>query len=242
MRISRAVFIVAIFSSPSVVCAVQLPSNAAPTQGAPPAPVAPSGLLQPSLDALQQTMGALRLEKWKRGTIREEAGANTNSILVDLQATLPPLLHDADAAPGAVSNVLPVSRNIDALYDTLLRVVEAARVSAPGDQVTQLQQALINLGNARRALEDRLQEAAAAQEKQLSDLRSTLRAQSSAKCPVTPAPVTPACVPKTPPRKAKKKPKPPATPPQTQPSPPTGTPKAENEPSRIRQSWETAFC
>jgi hypothetical protein len=225
MRISHAVFIVAIFCSPSAVCAVQSPNIGTPMQGTPPIPLAPSGLLQPSLDTLQQTIGALRLEKWKRGTVREEAGANVSSIQRDLQATLPPLLQEADAAPGTISKVLPVSRNIDALYDALLRVVEAARVSAPGEQITQLQQALTSLRNARRALDDRLQEAAVAQEKQLSDLRSTLQAQSVARCPTTLAPVTPTCVTPTPPRKTKKKPKPPATTPQKPPAPATGTPK-----------------
>jgi hypothetical protein len=174
--------------------------------------------MQPSIDAVQQAVTAVKLEKWKRGNIREESGANINSILRDLRATLPPLLQDADAAPGAISAVLPAFRNIDALYDTLLRVVEAARISAPAEQITPLQQALTSLGSARRALGDHLQDAAVAQEKQLSDLRSALQAQSSAQCPAAPAAATSACVPPTPPRKAKKKPKPPATTPQ-KPSP-----------------------
>jgi hypothetical protein len=187
--------------------------------------VAPSSILQPSLDNLQQTIEAVRLEKWKRGTVREEASANVDAILRDLRTTLPPPLKEADAAPGTISKVLPISRNIDALYDTLLRVVEAARVSAPGEQITRLQQALISLGNARRILDDRLQETTVAEEGQINKLQSALQAQSAVKCLVIAPPPTPTCVAPTPPRRAKKKPKPPATTPQTPPAPATAAPK-----------------
>jgi peptidoglycan hydrolase-like protein with peptidoglycan-binding domain len=173
---------------------------------------------------VQQTVTTLRLDKWKRGTVRDETGENINAILRDLQVTLPPLLGAADAAQGTVSNVLPVSRNINSLYDVLLRVVEAARVSAPADEIVQLQQALINLGGARRILDDRLQEAVAAQEKQIVELSGTLRAQAASKCPAPPA--TPVCATPTPPRKAKKKPATPAKPAQPPTSPAPTTPKS----------------
>jgi hypothetical protein len=172
--------------------------------------------MQPSLDIVQQTLEALKLEKWKRGDIREESAANISAIVRDLKETLPPLLRDADAAPGTISRVLPASRNIDALYDVLLRIVEAARVSAPGDQVDQLTHALIDLKHARSALDDRLQEVAAAQEEQMRDLRSAFK----------PAPVALPCVPRALVRKARKKSTPSATIPKTPPSPATVTPNA----------------
>jgi len=205
MRIARTVFIVTICCAPFILCALQSPTNGVPAQGAPAAPVTPSGILRPSLDSVQQAIGALRIERWKKGTVREEADANINDIQRDLKTTLPPILGVADAAPGTLSKVLPVSRNIDALYDVLLRVVEAARVSAPADQVTQLQQALIALGNARRALSDHLEESAAAQEKQVSDLRVTVQTQLASLRAAKAAPVTTTCVAPTPPRRAKKK-------------------------------------
>jgi len=222
MRFLHAVFLVATFCSPSVLCAAQSPSQEAPAAEVPSAPLAPSGLVQPSLNTVQQATGALKLDKWKRGTVREEADANIGAIQRDLQTTLPPLLQEADAAPQTISKMLPVSRNIDALYDVLLRVVEAARVSATPEQITQLQQSLVSLGKARHALDDRLEAAIAAQEKQLSDLRRTLQAQAAVKCPDIPAPVKQACGPPTPARKAKKKPA--ATPPASS-SPAAATPK-----------------
>ena len=54
--------------------------------------------MQPALDTVQQTLGNINLEKWKRGNIREEAGDNIGKILKDLKETLPPLMNDADAA------------------------------------------------------------------------------------------------------------------------------------------------
>jgi hypothetical protein len=191
----------------------------------PPAPDAPpSGILQPSLDKVQQTVGALKLDKWKRGTVREEANANISDIQRDVQTTLPSLLKDADAAPGALSQVLPLSRNVDALYDVLLRVEEGARVSAPAEQVTALQQALVTLQKARSALDLQLQETAAAQEKQVTVLRTTLQAQAAARAAVTPAPV-PTCPAPPPAKKAVRKRKPPATTPQTPPAATATPPK-----------------
>lgn len=220
MRISHALLIPILCTLPAL-CAAQAPPTAAPPEdAASSAPTTLSGLVQPSLDTLQQTLGALKLEKWKRGTVREESDANIKDILQDLQTTLPPII--AAAEPGTISKVLPVFRNIDALYDVFLRVVEGSRVAAPADQVTQLQEALISLGKGRRALAERIQESALAQEKQIADLKSTLQAQAAAMHPAPP-PVALTCPAPAPARKAiKKKPKPPATA-QQKPTP-AGTP------------------
>ncbi|MGA2807788.1 MAG: hypothetical protein ABSE87_06610 [Terracidiphilus sp.] len=246
MHTAYAVFMAAIFISSSGALRAQSPAKDASTapapvqaesrqQGAqpapdvqPPAPIPPiaaSGLLQPALDTVQQKVGAVRLEKWKRGTIREETAEDIDSIQRDLQNTLPPMLRQADDVQGTVSNVLPISRNINSLYDVLLRVVQAARISGLPDDIVQLQQALIGLGSARRALDDRLQEAATAQEKQLVDLRRTVKAQAAIKCPAVPPPATPACATATPPKRPKKKPAAPAKPAQTPASPAPATPK-----------------
>ena len=115
---------------------------------------------------------SIHAEKWKRGNIRDEATQNISQIQRDIDVTLPPMLRDADTAPASLSKLLPISRNISALYDVLLRVVEASRVIAPDDQVATLQQALVTLGNARLAFGERMQTSAAAMEKQVSDLRT----------------------------------------------------------------------
>ena len=217
MRISNAGIVVTICCSLSAAaCAEQLrvgstatTQSPAPITAAAPASVAPpappfvtSQILQPSLDTVQQTLGEVKIDKWKRGSIRDEAGADISEIQRDLQDNVPPLMKDADASQGSLSKVLPVSKHVDALYDVLLRVVEAARFSAPDDQATQLRQALTGLGNARLKLDDRIQERATAQETQIHDLRGVVEKQASFKCPAPPP--TPVCT-TPPPKKPKKK-------------------------------------
>ncbi|MGC1450589.1 MAG: hypothetical protein WA830_11170 [Candidatus Sulfotelmatobacter sp.] len=210
MSISKAIFSAVVFFAPVFFCAAQ------PTAGSTPAapaattatsiftPSAPSAILQRALDEVEQTVGAVKLDKWKRGTVREEADKNIGAIQRDLQGTLPSLLKAADAAPGTLSKVLPLARNIDALYDVMVHVVEASRVSAPGDQVGQLQQAMADLEKARVALGEQMQQTATMQEKQLVDLHATVQTQAaSLRAASTPQPA-PKC-PAPPPAPAKKK-------------------------------------
>ncbi len=161
MRIPRAVFLASILVGPLALHAAQSPApGAAPPAAAAPAPTA-SETLKPALVGVLQTLGSLKLDKWKRGSVREEAGSNIDTIQRDLEETLPPLLKAADAAPTTISKVLPVTRNIDAIYDVLVHVFEAARVSAPGDQIAQLQQAMDSLEKARIKFGNHLQDTAA---------------------------------------------------------------------------------
>ena len=218
MHIAKAAFLVTICCSPSLVittAGAQSPEvkpvvagqaqavQPGATTPAAPANPAPSALIQPAIDTLQQTIGGLKLDKWKGGSVRTEATSNVTSIQRNLQSTLPGLLKDADAAPNSISGVLPVYRDVIALYDVVLRVYDAARVSGSVDQVGALQQALSSLEGGRRALHERLMSAATAQEKQISQLQSAIQTKPAPQvCPVVtpPAPAAPAKKP------AKKKP------------------------------------
>ncbi len=171
-------------------CAAQAPANV-PAATAQPLQT-PSAIMQPALDNLQQTLGMLRPDKWKAsGAEREEAAANISSIGRDLQTTLPPLLAAADRAPDSVAQVLPVYRNIEALYDVLLRVSEAGSLSAPSQQSAALEEARAKLEDGRRALGDRLQAAAVSREKQVHDLQATIRAIPPPAAPVVCPPPPP---------------------------------------------------
>lgn len=151
------------------------PQAAAPA--ATTAPVAASSLLEPALTLTQNTLAGLKLDKWKKGTVREEAEANVSSLLNDLQTNMPPLLSAADGAPGDLSKTIPVLKHLDAVYDVLLRVEEASRVVAPAEQISALQQALLDVNKARMALDDQMTAQAASQEKQLVDLQASLRTE-----------------------------------------------------------------
>jgi hypothetical protein len=237
MRISNAVFFLMISAMPLQYGFAQAPSQAAPIGSAtsastPPPPLAgASASLKPAFDTVQQTLSTINVQKWKRGDVRDEAADHIGVIQRDLKDTVPPLLTAADAAPNSVSAQLPLSRNIDAVYDVLLSVVEAARVVGQPDQVTELDQALRGLNAARVAFDGHLQQAADAAEKQVVELQATVKTQAAVKCAVLPPPVVPAC---TPPPAAKKavhrKPKPPATATPTAPGT-TPAPAATTKPS-----------
>jgi hypothetical protein len=163
----------------------------------------PSEILQPALGTLQPTLDALRTDKWKTsGTAREETEANISSIRRDLETTLPPLLAAADGAPGSIAQVLPAYRNIEALYDVLLRVAAVARSSAPSQQSAPLEEAMASLEAARRDLGDRLQSTALTQDQQVRDLQARLRA-----IPAAPVPAPAVCPPEPPAKKRKPRPK-----------------------------------
>jgi hypothetical protein len=188
-------------------------------------------LLQPALDSVQQTVGGLKLDKWKGGSVRAEATASIGSIQQDIQSTLPPLLKQADAAPSKVTGMLPVLRNLDALYEVLAHVYDAARVAAPGEQVDQLQQAAVGLDKARHAFVDRLQSSAERQEKQVVDLQASLKAQPAPVCPVAPPPVETKPAATTAHKTVRKKPKPPAAKPATPGTAPATTQPAAKPPA-----------
>jgi len=176
-------------------------------------------MVQPALNTLTQALEVLRPEKWKASdAIRQETGSNIDSIHRDIQTTLPQLLATADAAPNSVSQLLPAYRNVEALYDVLLRVAQVANLAAPNQQSAAIDHARASLENARRSLGDHLNSAALAQDQQIHNLQVALHA-----VPPTPAPIvcaTPAPV-KKPKRRHRKPAAKPATSPQT-----NGTPAA----------------
>ena len=175
-----------------------------PAPSAPPPVTTASSMLKPSLAAVMDTLNGLKIDKWKKGSVREEAEGHVESLLKDLQTNLPLLISGADSAPGQLSASIPLVKHLDAFYDVMLRVEEASRVSAPGEQVSALQQSLLQLNQARLALDDHLQDTAAAQEKRMVDLQASERAaRSEAQARAVAAAQPVPCKPAPPPAKKK---------------------------------------
>ena len=211
MQISRGTLISYMAFAPIMLVGQPGPATTStPAAGA--EPVKPSSLVQPALSSMESTLNSLKIDKWKKGTIREEAGGNVNAILKDVKANVPPLLADADAAPGSLSKSIPLMKHLDALYDVLLRVEEGARVSAPAEQVDQLEAVLKQFGAARTQFYDSMTQRAGAQEKQVTDLQAQIKTQQAAAQEHKPAPAT-APAPCVPPKPAAKKKR--TTPPKT---------------------------
>lgn len=171
------------------ICAPCLVSAAQPPAAQPPAAMQAQGTssatMQPALDTLAQALEVLRPDKWKTpDAIKQETGSNIDSIHRDIQTTLPQLLATADAAPNSVSQLLPAYRNVEALYDVLLRVAQVANLAAPGQQSAAIDHARASLEDARRALGDHLNSTVLTQEQQVHRLQAALRAVPPPAAPV----------------------------------------------------------
>ena len=202
------------------VCLAQVGVTSAPTaaqsQSAPAASPAPrpSDLLHPALSQVGQAVASLNISRWKApGEVRGATQQNVDSIQHDLNGTLPGLLATADAAPASVSAVFPVYRNIDALYDVLLRVSETAQLAAPQNEATSVSDALSKLESARNDLGNSILNCSKSSEAEVVKLRASIQ-QAAAVQPATPpkttvgndGPATPSST-----TKRKKKPAPPAS-------------------------------
>lgn len=170
-------FVVAV---PSALFAQGVAAPALPT-------TPPSQTVQPALNTLVRTLDSMRIDKWKAPeAVRQSAQSNLESVRTDLDSNLPSLLHVADSAPGSLPAVLPAARNLDALYDVVLRLTETAHLAAPDRQSSDLDAALANLDQGRRALAARILSTAQANETQMQNLRQQLAAKSAA--PIVPTP------------------------------------------------------
>lgn len=153
----------------------------APAPATAPAVVSPSAILRPALANVQSTTADLKISKWKiPGSARKAAEEDVNSIQRDLGGTLPGLLASADAAPGSVPPSFAVYRNLDALYDVLLRVSQKADLGAPSREAIAIASSLHELEAARRQLGDSILNTAQHHETRLVALESAVRAARTA--------------------------------------------------------------
>ena len=152
----------------------------APPQQNQPAPAQagpkPSDLLHPALSQISQTIVSLNISRWKApGEVRGATQQNVDSIQRDLNNTLPGLLTTADAAPGSVSAVFPVYRNIDALYDVLLRVSLTAMLAAPENEANSINDALSKLESGRSDLGNSILNNSKSNEAEVVKLRASIQ-------------------------------------------------------------------
>lgn len=177
-----------------------------------------SVILQPALAAVQQSVNAVYTVRWKApNEVRSDAQQNLSSIQRDLAETLPGLLNQADNASGAVSPVFAVYRNIDALYDVLLRVEQTAILAAPDQEAQSLSNALAQLDAARKQLGGIIDQNAQDREAQIVKLQAAVKTTSAAA--PSPAAAKPNVVDDGPAAAPVKKRKKPAAKPTSQPAP-----------------------
>jgi hypothetical protein len=131
--------------------------------------------LRPALANVQTAVTNLNIAHWKASAAtRTAAQQDVASIQRDLSDTLPGLFTQAQAPPtNGQAALLPsfaLFRNLDALYDVLLRVTETATFAGSGADATNLENARSGLEDGRAKLGNWLLQSIGAQDAQLAHL------------------------------------------------------------------------
>ena len=148
-----------------------------PPGSAPPAAPAStvSATLRPALSQVAQTLNGIDVRRWKApNPVRDAVNEDVTSIQRDLSGTLAGLLQQADAAPSSIPAAFSVYRNLDALYDTLLRVVETAELAAPDNEESSLESALKTLESSRASLGDAILNGSETEQAEVVRLRTAI--------------------------------------------------------------------
>jgi hypothetical protein len=83
---------------------------------------------------LRRALDSINVPKWKApGDVRQTAISDVDSMQRDVADTLPNLINTALGDPAKISPAFSVYRNVDALYDVLLRVSETAQLAGSND-------------------------------------------------------------------------------------------------------------
>lgn len=169
------------------------PPPAGPAQ-APAAAVAPAPTafamnnLRPALANVQNAITNLNVAHWKApNDIRATTQQDINSMQRDLNTSLPTLMAQADAAaaggPAALSPAFAVFRNLDALYDVLLRVTETAGLAGSSSDASSLEEARAGLEDGRAKLGTWLLQAIGAQDAKVAHAEASVAPPAAAPPP-----------------------------------------------------------
>jgi hypothetical protein len=140
--------------------------------------------LRPALANVQAAIGSVNPGRWKASAAtRTAVQQDIGSMQRDLNATLPGLVTSAEASgPGVLAPSFAVFRNLDALYDVLLRVSETAALAGSEADAGSLEDARAGLEDGRGKLGAWLLQSIGAQDAQIA------RQQTPAAQAATPAP------------------------------------------------------
>lgn len=124
----------------------------------------------------QGDLGKLRIEKWKAdGNYKKQALGNVDSIQRNLQGALPEIIGQLRNAPEDVRASFKLYRNLDALYDVMVGVVEDAAAYGSKDDMQSLSNDLSAFEGTRRQLAERIENLASSKEGELARMRTQLQ-------------------------------------------------------------------
>jgi hypothetical protein len=174
---ARSLLLVAAVMAAGISCPARA-QNAAQT---PAVGTSLSEIYQPALDQVGTALRQIDVSRWKLSRQwKAQIASDASSIQQDLSAQLPTLLQQAQASPAMIGPQLNLLRNVDALYDVMVRVTTAANISGGRADAAVLTSALQRLEQARKSAGDSLLQSAAAQDQQVIQLRSVIQAAARA--------------------------------------------------------------
>jgi len=158
------------------------------TTPAPPVPYATANQVNALMSQLESTatsaasdISRLRINKWKApGSAKQQAEANRQSILRNLETALPGMIGAVRSNPDDIAASFTLYRNLDALYDVFSSVAESAGAFGPRDEYEGVGNDLNSVEQIRRELADRVATLASSKETELAHLRTEVRAAQAA--------------------------------------------------------------
>jgi hypothetical protein len=172
------------FLSLWLLTAMLMPAQTA--QSPPPVAQAPIDLqpIRSATDSLQQTIASVNIGRWKTSNdVKSISLDDLNSISNDLNSVLPGLLQAAKASPSSFKPVFEVYRNVNALYDVVLRVSQVALLTGASTDAASLQNSLNELARARNDLSNSLATASEQRDTELTQLRAKVQALATPSAP-----------------------------------------------------------
>jgi hypothetical protein len=142
--------------------------------------------LEATSKSTQADLSKLRIERWKTdGSNKKQALGNVDSIQRNLQNALPEMLTQLRNAPEDLPATFKLYRNLDALYDVMGSMVEAAGAFGSKDDFQALSNDLNGFEGTRKQMAERIEGLASSKEQEIVRLRADLKTAQAA-IPVAP--------------------------------------------------------
>jgi len=183
------------FSQPAATLAAVPPSPQYSVQGSIPqsaqgGPVSYASVTQlngllSQLEATSKTTQAdltkLRIERWKTdSSSKKQTLGDVESIQRNLQNALPEMIGQLRNAPEDMPATFKLYRNLDALYDVMVGVVESAGAFGPKDDFQALSNDLNGFEGTRKQMAERMSNLATSKEQEIVRLRADLKTAQAA--------------------------------------------------------------
>jgi CHASE3 domain sensor protein len=145
------------------------------------------GQLEAASKTAQADLARLRIEKWKTdSSTKKQVLSNLDSIQRNLQGALPEMIAQLRAAPEDMPATFKLYRNLDALYDVMGNVMEAAGAFGSKDEFQSVVNDLNTFESTRKQFAERIETLSAAKESEIVRLRTDLKTAQAA-IPTAPA-------------------------------------------------------